>query len=87
MYDKRKAIFRKIVNPLIIKYLTNPHGDEVSIAKSIPMKYLPYFKIVSAHKNAKNIRYRYRGDSKDNYNRPQSFCHMHGADTFALYYR
>ena len=51
------------------------------------MKYLSYFKEVSASHRAKPVRYRYRGVSKDNYNRPQSFCHMNGADTFAIYYR
>jgi len=44
-----------------------------------------------------NVRYRYRGKSglKTQYKtglqmvyiRPQSFCHMNGADTFALYTR
>ena len=87
MYDKRKAIFKKVVNPLLIKYLTDPHGDEVSIAKNIPMKYLKYFKVVSATGNGKKLRYRYRGVSKDSYARPQSFCHMNGADTFSIYYR
>ena len=51
------------------------------------MKYLKYFKEVSAHKNAKKIRYRYRGKSKINYNRDQSYCLMNFADTFAVYYR
>ena len=48
--------------------------------------------LVSAQKNAKKIRYRYRGKSKTMsngyvYNRPQSFCHMKFADTFSVYYR
>ena len=52
---------------------------------------------MSGQKNAKKIRYRYRGKSgmktqyktglKMHYIRPQSFCHMNGADTFAIYYR
>ena len=62
------------------------------IASGIPIKYLKYFKEVSAHKNAMNVRYRYRGKSKTMsngyvYNRPQSFCHMQFADTFAIYTR
>ena len=90
------------------------------IASGIPVKYLKYFKEVTKHKNAMNIRYRYRGNSgiKTNYlgkevtahknamnvryryrgksktmsngyvyNRPQSFCHMQFADTFAIYTR
>ena len=85
--NRRRKIFERVVNPLLSKYLTDPFGDESSIAKDIPIKYLPYFKEVSAHKNAMNVRYRYRGVSKNNYNRPQSFCHMNGADTFAIYYR
>ena len=72
---------------VLLKYLTKSHSSEVSIAKGIPMKYLKYFKEVSAHKNAKKIRYRYRGKSKINYNRDQSYCLMNFADTFAVYYR
>ena len=85
--NRRKKIFERVVNPLLNKYLTDPWGGEASIAKDIPMKYLSYFKEVSATGNGHKLRYRYRGVSKDNYNRPQSFCHMNGADTFAIYYR
>ena len=70
---------------------------DVCIAANIPIKYLPYFKEVSASRRAKKVRYRYRGKSKlaklGNgrytyiYQRPQSFCHMHGADTFSVYHR
>ena len=94
---RRKAVFERIVNPLLLKHLTNPHCNEESIAKGIPIKYLKYFKEISNHKNAKKIRYRYRGKSgmktqyktglQMHYIRPQSFCHMNGADTFAIYYR
>ena len=84
---RRKAVFERIVNPLLLKHLTNPHGNEESIAKGIPIKYLKYFKEVSNHKNAKKIRYRYRGKSKLGYDRPYSYCRMNGADTFAIYYR
>ena len=97
MYDKRKAIFNKIVNPLILKHMTDPHTyTGPCIASGIPIKYLKYFKEVTKHKNAMNVRYRYRGNSgvKTNYlgkevvyDRPQSFCHMAGADTFAIYTR
>ena len=97
MYDKRKAIFNKIVNPLILKHMIDPHTYTGScIASGIPIKYLKYFKEVTKHKNAMNVRYRYRGNSgvKTNYlgkevvyDRPQSFCHMAGADTFAIYTR
>ena len=88
MYDKRKAIFNKIVNPLILKHMIDPHTYTGScIASGIPIKYLKYFKVVTNNKKAMNVRYRYRGKSKLNYQRPQSFCHMQFADTFALYTR
>jgi|TARA_B100001093_G_scaffold455798_1_gene466259 hypothetical protein len=86
--NRRKRIFDKVVMPLISKYMIDPFKYKGScIASGIPIKYLKYFKEVTAHKNAMNIRYRYRGVSKPYYQRPQSFCHMHGADTFALYTR
>ena len=85
--NRRRKIFERVVNPLLNKYLTDPFGGEASIAKNIPMKYLSYFKEVSASHRAKPVRYRYRGISKVNYDRPQSFCHMNGADTFSVYPR
>jgi hypothetical protein len=87
MYDKRKAIFNKVVNPLLLKYLTDPHNGEHSIAKNIPIKYLKYFKAISKNGKGHKLRYRYRGVSKPNYRRVSSFCHMNFADTFAIYYR
>ena len=97
MKTRQRKVFEKVVNPLILKHLVSAHGyDGSCIASGIPIKYLKYFKEVSAQKNAKKIRYRYRGNSgkKVNYlgkeviyQRPQSFCHMAGADTFAIYYR
>ena len=87
-YNKSKRVFEKIVNPLLLKHMLDPFKYQGScIAAGIPIKYLKYFKMVSAQKNAKKVRYRYRGVSKPNYKRPQSFCHMYGADTFSLYYR
>ena len=85
MYDKRKAIFNKVVNPLLLKYLTDPHNGEHSIAKNIPIKYLKYFKAISKNGKGHKLRYRYRGVSKPNYRRVSSFCHMAYADTFAIY--
>ena len=96
--DRRRKVFERIVNKVILKYMVDPFKHQGScIAYDIPIKYLKYFKEVSASKNAKKIRYRYRGKSgmKKNmttgntsyYQRPQSFCHMDGADTFAIYYR
>ena len=98
MKTRQRKIFERVVNPLLIKHLETYNGthDGPCIASNIPIKYLSYFKEVSAQKNAKKIRYRYRGNSgkKVNYlgkeviyQRPQSFCHMAGADTFAIYYR
>ena len=87
MMNRRKKIFERIVNPLLSKYLTDPWGKEVSIAKNIPIKYLKYFKEVSNNKNAKKVRYRYRGTSKPGYRRDPSYVLMGWADTFAIYER
>ena len=92
MKTRQRKIFERVVNPLIIKHLTPTNYRQSCICSGIPIKYLPYFKEVSGQKNAKKIRYRYRGKSKTMpngyvYNRPQSFCHMNFADTFAIYYR
>ena len=86
--NRRRKVFERVVNPLISKYMIDPFKyNGPCIASGIPIKYLKYFKEVTAHKNAMNVRYRYRGKSKLNYQRPQSFCHMQFADTFALYTR
>ena len=77
----------EIMNAQILKYLVNPHTGSSCISANIPIKYLPHFKAVTKSKKAKNVRYRYRGCSKPGYQRPQSFCHLVGADTFSLYYR
>jgi hypothetical protein len=93
MKTKQRKVFERVVNPLILKHMIDPFKYQGScIASGIPIKYLKYFKMVSAQKNAKKIRYRYRGVSKTMpngymYNRPQSFCHMNFADTFSVYYR
>ena len=86
--DRRRKVFERVVNPLLVKHLLDPFKYKGScIAAGIPIKYLPYFKEVSASRRAKKLRYRYRGVSKPGYARPQSFCHMHGADTFSVYNR
>ena len=94
MKTRQRKVFERVVNPLLIKHLETYNGthDGPCIASNIPIKYLSYFKEVSAQKNAKKIRYRYRGKSKTMpngyvYNRPQSFCHMKFADTFSIYDR
>jgi|TARA_B100000959_G_scaffold286809_1_gene367401 hypothetical protein len=87
--DRRRKVFERVVNPLLVKHLETYKGTFKGscIASNIPIKYLSYFKEVSASRRAKKVRYRYRGCSKPGYKRPQSFCHMFGADTFSLYYR
>ena len=85
--DRRRKVFERVVNPLLLKHLVPSSYTGTCIASNIPIKYLKYFKEVSASRRAKRVRYRYRGKSKSNYSRPQSFCHMHGADTFSVYYR
>ena len=86
--NRRRKVFERVVNPLISKHMIDPFTYKGScIASGIPIKYLKYFKEVSASRRAKKIRYRYRGVSKPGYNRPQSFCHMYGADTFSVYHR
>lgn len=70
-------------NNLAKKYLSHPL--ECSIAKGIPMKFLPLFKEFS--RKVKGLRIRYRGKSKPGYKRVSSFCHMAYADTFAIYKR
>ena len=63
-----------------------PMYSEVSLMKKIDIKHLDIVKKLI--KNYKlQYRIRYRGNSKPSYGRPQSFCHMHGADTFAIYHR
>ena len=91
--NRRRKVFERVVNTLISKHMIDPFTYKGScIASGIPIKYLSYFKEVSGNKRAMNIRYRYRGKSKTMpngyvYNRPQSFCHMNFADTFAIYGR
>ena len=85
--DRRRKVFERVVNPLLLKHLVPSSYTGTCIASNIPIKYLKYFKEVSSSRRAKSVRYRYRGKSKSNYSRPQSFCHMHGADTFSVYHR
>ena len=74
---------KRTSNNLAKKYLSHPL--ECSIAKGIPMKFLPLFKEYS--RKVKGLRIRYRGKSKPGYRRVSSFCHMAYADTFAIYKR
>ena len=93
MNTERYKELKDTGNRIAKKYLSHP--NECSVAKGIPMNYLIFFKEFS--KKVKPLRFRYRGKSgiktqyktgkKMHYIRPQSFCHMNGADTFAIYYR
>jgi hypothetical protein len=57
---------------------------ENSLAKNIPIRRLPLFKMLYPGK----FRYRYRGASINNfYKRPQSYCHRLYAQRFAVYER
>ena len=65
MKTRQRKVFERVVNPLIIKHLVSAHGYDgrCIVSSGIPIKYLSYFKEVSGQKNAKKIRYRYRGKS------------------------
>ena len=85
MRNRRRKIFDRIVNPLLLKYLAPT--SESALAKNIPMKYLNYFKEITGSGNGMKIRYRYRGPSTSNYRRDPSYMHMNYATTFAIYER
>ena len=60
------------------------HQYERSVAKNIPIRRLPLFKMLYPGR----YRYRYRGKSINNfYKRPQSYCHRLYAQRFAIYVR
>ena len=71
--DNRKMALSDYLSP----------SNEESISKNIPMKYLDIIK--SRYPGV--FRYRYRGPSNPNYNRPQSYCLMDQATTFTVYER
>ena len=71
--DNRKIALADYLSP----------SNEESISKNIPMKYLDIVK-----SNFPGVfRYRYRGPSNLTYNRPQSYCLMDQATSFAVYER
>ena len=56
MKTRQRKVFEKIVNPLILKHLVSNHGyDGSCIASGIPIKYLKYFKEVSAQKMQRKL--------------------------------
>ena len=56
MKTKQRKVFERVVNPLLIKHLVSAHGyDGSCIASSIPIKYLKYFKMVSAQKMQRRL--------------------------------
>ena len=83
--NRRKKVFNRVVNPLLLKYLAPI--SESALAKDIPIKYLNYFKEITGSGNGMKIRYRYRGPSTSNYRRDPSYMHMNYATTFAIYER
>ena len=59
MKTRKRKVFERVVNPLIIKHLVSAHGyDGRCIASGIPIKYLSYFKEVSGQKNAEKNPYK-----------------------------
>ena len=83
--NRRRKVFEKIVNVLLVKHLAPT--SESAIAKNIPIKYLKYFKEVTSSGNGMKIRYRYRGPSTSDYRRDPSYIHMNNANRFAIYER
>ena len=81
---KNQNLYEAMFNNKVAFYYTS--DDEVALMKKIDIKHLKFVKeIIKKFKLQLTIRY--RGNSKPNYARPQSFCHMDFADTFAIYER
>ena len=56
MKTRQRKVFERVVNPLILKHLVSAHGyDGKCIASGIPIKYLSYFKEVSAQKMQRKL--------------------------------
>ena len=54
----KDKVFRKIVNPLLLKYMLDPFKYKGScIAAGIPIKYLKYFKLVILNSTATSINF------------------------------
>jgi len=58
--------------------------NETSVVKGVPIELLSKFKTYMKVMK-KQVRFRYRGITTDLYDRPQSFCHLAGATSFAIY--
>ena len=58
--------------------------SEASIFKGIPISERQN-PVVRELMKSRLFSVRYRGTSKDNYDRPQDYCHKEYADTFAIY--
>ena len=81
---KRKYPYSMTEFQNMLKSYKSPKNEE-SIAKNIPMHFLDFY-----YKFARlNGRYRikYRGPSNPTYDRPQSYCLMNQATSFAIYHR
>ena len=74
------------LDELMIKY--ESPDNETSLAKGIPIKLLPWVQKEFNAPSRRKVRYVFRGVSIPGlYQRPQSWCHKHMADTFAIYKR
>ena len=74
------------LDKLMIKY--ESPDNETSLAKGIPIKLLSWVQGEFNNPSRRKVRYVFRGVSIPGlYRRPQSWCHKHMADTFAIYKR
>ena len=53
--DRRRKVFERVVNPLLLKHLVPSSYTGTCIASNIPIKYLKYFKEVSSSRRAKKL--------------------------------
>ena len=74
----------KVMGDELIR-LYSSHKNELSLAKGIPMAWLKL--LYQYSKKVSPLRFRYRGKSKPNYDRPWAFVHKEFADSFAIYER
>ena len=61
--NRRDKVFRKIVNPLLLKHMLDPFKYQGScIAAGIPIKYLKYFKEITSCPIIVNTSFNVRGE-------------------------
>ena len=81
IHDIHKVAESMFKNQIAFTY---PKDNEVSLMKKIDIKHLDFIKNI-IKENKLKLRIRYRGPSHPFQARPQSFCHMNIATSFALY--